>query len=168
MAIGDKAAAHGLPVEPSTGDIRLGYQAVNRGMDALADQMDIDDARFDALEAPGAWIEVKPAGTSTVNPPAYRNGFAAWTQFGNQGVAYRVRPGVLFFGGSAIATTATTGGAILFTLPPGARPTRRALVPIAGGPGFVEVESDGAVHLPGFGSYANGTTFQFTGSVVIN
>lgn len=36
MAIGDEAAAAGLPVEPATADVRTGYVGLNRLADALA------------------------------------------------------------------------------------------------------------------------------------
>jgi hypothetical protein len=39
MAIGDAAAAAGLPVVPATKDIRLGYQDINAIADALANQI---------------------------------------------------------------------------------------------------------------------------------
>lgn len=36
MAVGDEAAAAGLPVAPATGDVRLGYVEINEVSDALA------------------------------------------------------------------------------------------------------------------------------------
>lgn len=40
MAIGDKAAAKGLPVVAPTGKVNVGYENINAVADALADEMD--------------------------------------------------------------------------------------------------------------------------------
>ncbi len=55
MAVGDAAAAAGLPVVPSTKDLRLGYNDINALADALAGAQSTLAGRLTPLEAATAY-----------------------------------------------------------------------------------------------------------------
>lgn len=59
MAIGDKAAAKGLPVVAPTGKVNLGYQNINAVADAVADEID----RIRVQQADPAASATVPDGT---------------------------------------------------------------------------------------------------------
>ncbi len=66
MAIGDKAAAKGLHVVEDTDDHALGYEDINRVMDAVADEIDARTAA-DALKLDASKLIISSSTPAVVN-----------------------------------------------------------------------------------------------------
>lgn len=108
MPVGDAAAAAGIPVVPSTKDLRLGYIDINAVADALAARESALNTRALALEAATLYV----AGT-----PTYLNG---WSDAGTK--IARVGKVVTLSVRVTRVDSSFGSGTILFSVAPTFRP----------------------------------------------